>query len=150
MASLRQTLLKAKLNFLTVRLAGVDMIVATELIRRKCFRYAELHKLHNILVSFPDKWELCNAIDDYLTGRNLRRQPAWTAALAITDRQLAIHAVVNAGMTDEELERLEKLSKLQRGGHMLRQLQVAIELEQNRRRIGGKRSSRHRITTRRG
>ena len=146
--SVRQTLSKANLNFLTVRLAGVDLAIATEMIRRKCFRNAELAKLYNALAKFPEKSELASIIFEHLNGNKLDPQPAWLAALANGDRQLAIHAVINASMTDAELEKLNKLMRLQAAGHMQRQVLVAIELEQNRRKIGGKRASGNRITTR--
>lgn len=140
----------AGLKDLVTRLASADLEVATEMIRRGCFEGRDLAKLHNFLAGSGMKQDLRGVISFYLEGRKLPQQPAWLAALANADRQIAIHAVVNAGMTDEELERFEKLLKLQPDGHLLRQLRVAVELEQNRRQIGGKRSARNRVTTRRG
>ncbi|MDE2104396.1 MAG: hypothetical protein KGL39_44570 [Patescibacteria group bacterium] len=135
---------------LTRRLSGAPEEVVVEMICRECFPYEELVALHKKLAAVGAKQDLCAAIANYLHGGRLGAQPAWLAALANADRQLAIHAVLNAGMSDDELARFEKLLKLQADGHLLRQLRVAIELEQNRRRIGGKRGSGNRVTTRRG
>ena|SRR5690348_4480256 len=135
---------------LTRRLMGADLEVSIEMIRRKSFRYEELVRLRKELAGNELKRELCEALATYLAGGKLEAQRAWLAALANADRQIAIHAVVNAAMTDDELVKFERLLRLQPDGHLLRQLRVAIELEQNRRKIGGKRSSRNRITLNRG
>lgn len=126
-----------------------DLDVAIELVRRGCFGDAELAELHAALAESATKPELRQAIAAHLHGACLAPRPAWLAALASADRNLGILAVVNGHLTDAELNKLEKYAKLQRAGHMLRQLQVAIELEQNRRQIGGKRGSRNRVTTKR-
>lgn len=135
---------------ITRRLAASDVQVVIEMVRRQAFGYSELLVLYNELADKELKPELQQALHKHLRGGNLEPQPAWLAALANGDRQIAIHAVVNAKMTDAELEKFEKLLRLQKDGHLVRQVRVAIELEQNRRRIGGKRSPRNRITTTRG
>lgn len=132
------------------RLGMADVDVAAELIRRGCFKRPELAELHNLLAESATKPNLRGLIEAYLHGAKLEPRPAWLAALASADRNLAILAVVNAHMTDAELDKFEKYIQLQHAGHMLRQIQVAIELEQNRRKVGGDRGSRNRITTRRG
>lgn len=131
------------------RLAGADLDVAIEMMRRGAFERVYLDGFRKFLAARALKPELQKAISLFLGGARLKGQPTWLASLSNGDRQIAIHAVVNARMTDKELAKLERLLKLQRGGHLLRQLQVALELEQNRRAIGGKRSSGNRITTRR-
>jgi hypothetical protein len=133
---------------LTRRLRAASLDVATEMIRRACFPRAELEELYSSLKDDLQKAKLREVIGLWLHGRRLQPMPAWLAALAHGDRQLAIHAVVNAGLSDEELAKFSRLVKLQPDGHLLRQLRVAIELEQNRRVIGGKRSTRNRVTRR--
>jgi hypothetical protein len=76
--------------------------------------------------------------------------PGFIPALAHCDRQLAIHAVINAGLTDRELEQLNKLTSLQTDGHLLRQLRVAIEIEIDRRKHDGRRGGGNRVATQLG
>jgi len=80
----------------------------------------------------------------------LATEPAFIPALAYCDRQLAIHAVINADLSDVELARLALLLNLQSDGHLLRQLRVAAELEQERRHRGGFRSRGNVLSTQRG
>ncbi|HLI02769.1 MAG TPA: hypothetical protein VFC10_07285 [Terriglobia bacterium] len=133
---------------LTRRLRAAPLEAATEMIRRSCFPRAELEQLYRSLLHDEEKAALRSVIAMWLHGRRPEPQPAWLAALANGDRQLAIHAVINAGMSDSELQRFDRLVKLQPDGHLVRQLRAAIELEQKRREIGGKRGSRNRITRR--
>ena len=71
-------------------------------------------------------------------------------ALAHCDRQVAIHAVINAGLEHWELAQLAQIVGMQKDGHLLRQLRVAIELEIDRRKNDARRSGGNRIATKRG
>lgn len=135
---------------ITRRLGAANVDVATELIRRGCFSRRELSELHNTLAKTSTKPGLREVIAAYLHGAPPDPRPTWLAALANGDQALSVHAVVNAHLTDSELAKFERYVRLQPAGHMIRQVQVAIELEQNRRCIGGHRTARNRITKRRG
>lgn len=76
--------------------------------------------------------------------------PGFIPALAHGDRQLAIHAVINCPISDQELAQLSKLTALQTQGHLLRQLRVAIEIETNKRKTHGYRAGGNRVATKRG
>ena len=112
---------------LLARLRRAPLGLAVELVRRGAFPRSALP------VTYAEESEF-----------------AFIPALAYCDRQLAIHAVINAHLTDTELARLAQLLNLQSDGHLLWQLRVAIELEQERRKRGGFRNRGNSLTFRRG
>lgn len=120
------------------RMHGTVDEVAIELVRRGAFGARELKILHDALGE--SRPALRQAIRDRLLHKPVGPQAAFIAALANADRQIAIHAVINGGLSDVELRQLENLLNLQHDGHLLRQLKVAVELELERRKRGGFRS----------
>jgi len=132
------------------RLAGAQDEVAIELVRRGAFEARPLEQLLSVLLKNGSRAPLRAALCSWIDGRPVDPRVGFIPALANADRQLAIHAVVNGNLTDGELTRLAMLLNLQSDGHLLRQLRVAVELEQMRRNDGGHRGKLNRITKSRG
>jgi hypothetical protein len=137
------------------RLASAPVEVAVELIRRQAFEKSDLQDLLLWLgkhrgTDTIKMGRLQLAANDLLTfGPWINSEAGFIPALAYADRQICIHAVINAKLSDEELTRLAALLNLQTDGHLLRQARVAVELEQERRRHGFTRTGRNSVTSER-
>jgi hypothetical protein len=147
-ALVRRRKAAAPLPDLVERLGRAQEEVVVELVRRKAFSREDLCALFDWLRKHGLREDLQAAIGYYEPDELIPRV-GFIPALANADRQIAIHAVINAGLTDEELARLGKLLDLQTDGHMLRQLRMAVELEHQRRLRHGNRGNRNRITRKR-
>jgi hypothetical protein len=145
------------------RVKSTDGQLAAEMIARGAFSRADVAILrglisvkprarqHATLERIKSNWAMIGAVSYCFIAK--KRYPAWAfnpgfvPMLAQCDRQLAIHAVINASLTDAELAQLDKLTALQVDGHLLRQLRVAIEIETDRRKQHARRGGGNRVAT---